>query len=382
MNICLLTSTSLPLVGGLEIVVDNLATSLTNLGHKVYLVTPYPKFKKIADNCVYNYNVVRFGFRGCGRLGLTTATAVLTLSMVVKKYKIDVINVHNVFTPGTWSYFFSRINPSIPIIGTPHGDDIQITTDIQDGVRLDPQSDQIVRRNLNNFKCITAISASMHEDILSLVEKNKKIFFVPNGVWVKRFQSSVNQPSVRKKFNIPLDSIAIISIGRNHPRKGFVYGLEAIARLRSAGFNISYIIVGRYMEPLIEKAKALSISDVLITPGQVDAKSISELLQCSDIYLSPSIVESFGMATLEAMSAGLPSVVTDIAGSRDIVSADFGLLVKPKDPDRLSTALKYLIQNSSIRREMGRKAQKAADNYNWPNIAIKYLNVYSEAINN
>lgn len=380
MNICLLTSTFLPLVGGLEIVVDNLATALTDLGHNVYIVTPKRRDRITVDD--FKYKVVRFGFKGCGKLMLTAAVAVLTLSQVVRKYKIDVIHVHNVFTPGSWSYYFSRLHKKIPIIGTPHGDDIQITPEIKDGVRLDPLLDNIVRRNLNNFKSITAISSSIHEEIFNILDNKKKIHDVPNGVWVGRFQNNIDKSAVRKEFGIPLNSTAIVSVGRNHPRKGFVFGLEAIARLKNSGFNISYVLVGRYMEPIIERAKALSISDCLVTPGQVEAENVSRLLQSSDIYLSPSIVESFGVATLEAMSAGLPCVVTDIAGSRDLIAADYGFLVKPKDPEQISKALKHLIQDASKRREMGRKARSAADKYDWPNIANRYLMVYQEAINN
>ncbi len=68
MNICLLTSTYLPLVGGLEIVVHNLASALSDLGHHVYVVTPRPYNRKFVDN--YGYKIVRFGFKGYGRLKL------------------------------------------------------------------------------------------------------------------------------------------------------------------------------------------------------------------------------------------------------------------------------------------------------------------------
>jgi glycosyltransferase involved in cell wall biosynthesis len=378
MNICLLPSTFLPLVGGLEIVVSNLATALKNQGHNVYVVTPYPKFRKVAES--YSYNMVRFGFRGCGRLNLTTATATLTLLHITKRYKIDVINVHNVYRSGSWAYFFSRFNKRIPIIGTPHGDDVQITPEIQDGVRLDPAADKIVRRNLSKFTRITAISNSLRNDLHDLVEKKDNIVDVPNGVWVKSFQRNVDSTVIKTKFGIPLDSTAIISIGRNHPRKGFTYGLEAIAKLKKSGHNISFILVGRYMEPIIERAKALSISDCIITPGQVNAESVSDLLQSSDIYLSPSIVESFGVATLEAMSAGLPCVVTDIAGSRDIVSSEYGFLVQPKDSDQICSALKYLIHNPTVCKKMGQKASIEAADYDWTNIAQKYLSVYQDAL--
>jgi glycosyltransferase involved in cell wall biosynthesis len=383
MNICFLTSTFLPLVGGLEIVIRNLATALTQKGHNVYLVTPYPRRRKKRDiNDDYSFKVIRFGFRGHVRLKLVKPTVVLTLAYVAARYNIDVLNVHNVFTPGSWSNAFRRFNKKLPIIGTPHGDDIQITPEIGDGVRLDPKLDRQVRRNMAGFTCITAISPSIRQDICKLVEEKEKVLDVPNGVWVSNFQTNVDTTQVKKKYGIPLDTVVIISIGRNHPRKGFEYGLDAIARLRQSGQKITYLIVGRSMEPIIEKAKALSIADCLITPGQVEGHEIAELLQASDIYLSPSIVESFGVATLEAMSAGLPCVVTDTAGSRDLVSSKLGFVVKPKDSENIAKALKYLIENRSVREQMGNSAAIEAAKYDWPTVADQYVAVYRSAIRN
>jgi len=378
MNICLLTSTFFPLIGGLEIVVHNLATSLTYLGHNVYLVTPYRGNRKLDKD--YNYRIIHFGFRGCNKLRLVTPTVVLTLAYVVKRFKIDVINVHNVRTPGFWAYSFRQFFNKIPIVGTPHGDDIQITPEIQDGVRLNPESDKIVRRNLAMFTRITSISESIRQDLYQLVGNKEKIIDVPNGVWVQNFQQKINSAEIRKNFGIPLDTTAVISVGRNHPRKGFQYGLDAVAKLQKNGADISYILVGRNMSPIIEKARSLGISDCLITPGEVNAEIVSQLLQSSDIYVSPSIVESFGLSTLEAMSAGLPCVVTDIPGSRDLVSIEYGMLVEKADSDKLADAIKYLVENPSVRNHMGIKACNEAWKYNWPKIAKMYIEVYQEAI--
>ena len=128
MNICLLTSTYLPLIGGLEMVVHNLATALTNLGHNVYVVTPINR--KLYFDRNHNYRIIRFGFRGYGRLGLVSASAILTLVYVVNRFKIDVINFHNVSKPGSWAYYSRRLYKKLPFIGTPHGDDVQIAPEI------------------------------------------------------------------------------------------------------------------------------------------------------------------------------------------------------------------------------------------------------------
>jgi glycosyltransferase involved in cell wall biosynthesis len=359
-------------------VVHNLANALINMGHNVYVVTK--KRKNHHFNAKHNYRLIRFGFKGYGRLKLESALAILTLAYAVRRFRIDVINVHNVFTPGSWAYYCGRLLKKIPIVGTPHGDDIQITPEIQDGVRLDPKLDKIVRRNLKNFTRITSISESIRSDLQELIPDNEKIVNVPNGVWVKKFQTDFDKDETKKKYNISLNSTVIISVGRNNPRKGFEFGLDAVARLRHEGDAFVYILIGRNMSPIIERARSLGISDYLITPGEVSAKTVSELLQISDIYVSPSIVESFGLTTLEAMSAGLPCIVTNVAGSRDLVSPEYGILVEPANSVQLSSAIKYLIDNYSMREKMGIKARIAALKYDWPKIAGMYVDVYKDAI--
>jgi glycosyltransferase involved in cell wall biosynthesis len=273
-----------------------------------------------------------------------------------------------------------RILKKTPVVGTPHGDDIQITPEIQDGVRLDPKFDKIVRRNLEDFTRITSISPSIRLDLQELVADYRKIVDVPNGVWVKKFQTKIDKNEMKKKFNIPLNSTVIISIGRNNPRKGFEFGLDAMARLRHEGATFIYILVGRNMTPIIERARLYGIADCLITPGEVNTEKVSEFLQISDIYVSPSLVESFGLTTLEAMSAGLPCVVTNVAGSRDLVSPEYGLIVEPANPVELSYAIKFLIENPAVRKRMGLKSRIEAQKYDWPKVAKMYVEVYREAI--
>jgi glycosyltransferase involved in cell wall biosynthesis len=80
------------------------------------------------------------------------------------------------------------------------------------------------------------------------------------------------------------------------------------------------------------------------------------------------------------MSAGLPCIVTNVSGSRDLVSPEYGLIVEPADSIKLSSAIKYLIDNQAVRKRMGIKARVEARRYDWPEVARMYLEVYREAL--
>ncbi len=304
----------------------------------------------------------------------------MTLAYVVKRYKIDVINVHNVFTPGSWSYHFSRFFGTTPVVGTPHGDDIQTIPETGWGIRTDKAGDTIVRRNIKAFTLLTAISKPICKELNDIGIEKDRIHMIPNGVWTRRFQSKIDQSEMRKKLGIPEQVPVLLSIGRNHPVKGYKYALEAIAKLRDHGKHISYVLIGRNMSDIVDHAKNLGISDCLITPGEIESTEIPDFMKASDIFVSPSIVESFGLTTLEAMSAGLPCIVTESSGIKDLIDPEACLIVAPADSAKLAGAIKNLIDFPEMCNQMGLKAQVEAKKFDWPVVAKAYESAYVEAI--
>ena len=378
MNICLLTASFLPLVGGREFVVHNLATALSQLGHNVFVLTSFRKGLRFEGNV--NYTLLHPGFQGMYSLKLTVPVMVASLAVISRKYKIDVINVHEVFRSGTWTYFFRRIFKNIPVVGTPHGDDIQMFPELNYGVRLYPESDRIVRRNVKDFLITTSISPSIHHHIREILGYEETIRGVPNGIWTSSFDGTADRIKVREEYGIPQDSVALISVGRNHPKKGFLLAVEALAKLANGKNKVSYVLVGRNMAPLVSAAESLGVSDLLFTPGQVNSDEISKLYQACDIYVSPSYVESFGLTTIEAMSAGLPCVVSNVEGNRDLVAREWGDFFEVGDFQGLTDALRRMMENPAMLKSKGERARLEAKQYDWLKIAEMYVSVYSEAI--
>jgi len=359
-------------------VVHNLATALTRIGHNVVVVSPKSGGNKTGVSC--KYVVFKFGFRGSTRLHLTSLLAVSTLFYVVKKFAIDVIHAHDVYAPGKWVRYFQQHLNNIPVIGTPHGDDIQKFPMLKYGRRLDPRIDKVIRRNVKGFTLLTAISQSVHSELTEILGNGAAIKNIPNGIWTSHFEKKVDRVEIKKKYGIPIDSTVLISVGRNVPVKGFEFGLRAVARIVNAGYRISYVLVGRNMSSIVNKAREYGISDFVFTPGQLHPDQVSDLYRASDIYVNTSLMESFGITTLEAMCSGLACVVTDVPGNRDIVSTEYGLLVSHTSEDALINAICFLLDNPTYRKSLGNKAHIAALNYDWLNVAASYVDAYEEAI--
>jgi phosphatidyl-myo-inositol alpha-mannosyltransferase len=100
------------------------------------------------------------------------------------------------------------------------------------------------------------------------------------------------------------------------------------------------------------------------------------------VFCAPSLGgESFGIVLAEAMAVGLPVVCSDIGGYRDVVrDGSEGLLVPPRDPEALATALAGLLDNPARRAAMGEAARGAAARYAWPVVAAEVADVYRAVV--
>ena len=102
-----------------------------------------------------------------------------------------------------------------------------------------------------------------------------------------------------------------------------------------------------------------------------------EMLLLSDIFVFPTLIESFGMVTLEAMCAGLAVATTDAPGSRDLVShKKTGMISKVGDIKGMSRNIIRLIENDILRKNLSLSAKKYSETYDWEIVSDSYLDLY------
>jgi len=193
-----------------------------------------------------------------------------------------------------------------------------------------------------------------------------KCYIIYNGVDLKYFNKDIiDQYQIKKfkkKYNIKEDTLIIGSVGRLVYEKGYTYFLKACARL-SKLYNFKILLVGDgpLKEELITLSKRLNIWDNLILWGQTLEVRIP--LSLMDIFVLPSIaVETFSNAALEAMAMGLPVVLSDIGGAREMVQEGVnGFVFPPRDTEALAGALEILMKDSKRRHQMGVNARRIVE---------------------
>jgi glycosyltransferase involved in cell wall biosynthesis len=145
------------------------------------------------------------------------------------------------------------------------------------------------------------------------------------------------------------------------PDKGHDDLLQAVAILKERGVTAQWLIVsdGALRQKHEETAHALGLDgDVLFLGRRND---VPRLLRHVDLLVHPSWAEGFPNAVLEAMCAGKPVVATRVGGCPELVSADTGRLVEPRQPAELAQAIEEVLSNPSLAQTMGRNGRRVVE---------------------
>ncbi|ATZ61206.2 MAG: GDP-mannose-dependent alpha-(1-6)-phosphatidylinositol monomannoside mannosyltransferase [candidate division WS2 bacterium] len=234
----------------------------------------------------------------------------------------------------------------------------------------------------NRAAAIIAPSASIKEYLLDYGVNEEKVHWIPSGVDLETFSPNPSS-MLREKLGLGDEKI-ILSIARLHLLKGLHYLIQAYGTVARNFPNTRLVILGKgpQEKELRDMAKQLNIEKkVSFLTEHVPHEKISQLYNSADIFAFPSVVEPFGMANLEAMACGKPTVSSDTGGMRDMVlHGKTGFLFKVGDVKGIEDALMAMLSDEKKTEEMGLESRKRALEYDWRKIARQILEKYEEAL--
>jgi teichuronic acid biosynthesis glycosyltransferase TuaC len=393
-NIVLYISSFLPEIGGREFVVHYLAEAFQSLGHQVRVLGPAGWWRDRKFR--FSYPVHRWPtLRGLS----PEASASTQLLLDTALWGADVIHAHNTYPTGYNAARFKRIH-NIPLVITPHGEDIHVVPELKRGLRLDPEIAPKIGYAVQHADLVTAISASVESSLRDAGAPSEKIRLIPNGVDIARFEKDTDV-NVYEWLNLPRHAKIILTVGGYGPNRGHEVLVRALAQIIKEEPAARLVIVGRDTGVLHNLIRQAGVEGKVVLPGLVqspisagtgnaawlgaDRKDrLAALFRSSAVYVSAGIAdgaEGMSLALLEGMAAGLPIVATRISGNRDVVlDQDNGFLIKPADDQELAGKVLQLLKNDELRMQMGARSKLLVQPYQWHEIAKQYLKVYQEAI--
>jgi glycosyltransferase involved in cell wall biosynthesis len=280
--------------------------------------------------------------------------------------KFDLIHAHFTWSAG---YAGARLKEEydVPFVVTGHGYDIYSLPFKDDEWRAKIEyvlntADHIITVSQSNLACIQKLDVST------------PVTVIPNG-----FRSDLFYPrdplKCRKALNLPLDKKILLTVGNLEPVKGQAHLVEAVQRVIRERKDILCVIVGagKVRTALERQIRSLGLEDYVVLAGGKPHDEIPLWMNACDLFVLPSLRESFGVVQIEAMACGKPVVATRNGGSEEIViSEEYGLLVEPADSEDLAEKIPVALD-----REWDREAiLQYAEWFAWENIAKDIIKIY------
>jgi glycosyltransferase involved in cell wall biosynthesis len=372
-----------PRYGGAARVVQDQCRSLANRGHRVELFTTtqggFSTTSAQVDASVTQdgYTITYYGWTGSTVFPVSPG---LLRALIHRVGEFDLVHVHGLYVFATLGACALARRRTIPYVVEPHGTLCRHSRR-RHRLRKAVYGALIERRNLDGAYAIVYASAKEeHEADGTRTKALSRV--VPNGINVEDFR----HPSKDVDFptSIPLDLPLLTFVGRIAPVKALDILVPAAARVIGSGHRIRLVLAGPdsdHMQARLEKQAAdLGIGGFVTFPGWIEGASKVALLQRSTVFVMPSYQESFGIAVVEALAAGVPVVVSRGVGiCTDIQSAHAGVVAEPTI-DGISQAIIRLMENESDRRSMASAGSSLAGQFSVQAMGERLETLYAQAI--
>ena len=379
-----------PYVGGAEICVHNVCSKLVKNGHTPVVITTTPPPEHNVD---LGYSVEYLWKRSSGLVHrfpfLGKFYLHSCLNRLQKKYQFDLWQITAGVPFGIYAIDFFRKN-NIPAILRCCGEDIQKFPEIGYGYRLDAKIDKKVKKAYPLYDGFVALTPTVEKEYNNLSIPDDKIKIIPNGADCKKFADALENneriAEVRSLYCNENEKL-ILTTGRYHPKKGFDLVPEIAGILKKSGVQFKWVIAGSGCNRLLEKFPVCRELGIITTENfsksdgelfSLPPISLVELYAAADIYVLPTLIETFGMVLVEAMAAGLPIVTTDAPGVCDVVEEGItGIKTPIKDVDKMADKIIEVLNDSALYQSLSHNAIARSEIvYDWNVVTQKYMDFY------
>ena len=306
--------TCYPTHGGSGVVATELGMELARRGHEVHFISyalPF-RLKQFSENVTF-HEVQMLAYPLFQYPPYTLALAA-KLAEVADENELDVLHAHYAVPHAVCAYLARQVAKStkLKIVTTLHGTDITL-------VGSDPSFHALTRFGIEQSDGVTAVSSYLRQKTLEVFDLERPIEVIPNFVDTAKFAPLLESACRKEQFAKKGERL-LLHISNFRPSKCVPDVVRIFAAVRRE-VPSRLLLVGDGPErvPAREVADELGVSKWIRWLGQVDA--VEEVIGCADLFLLPSRNESFGLAALESLSAGVPVVGSNAEGLPELVQS-------------------------------------------------------------
>lgn len=366
-----------PTFGGSGVLATELGKALAQQGHHVHFITYQQpvRLNGFIPN-IYYHEVQVPTYPLFDYPPYETALA-STMVDVIKNNDLDLLHVHYAIPHASAAYMAKRIleqeGKHIPVITTLHGTDITL-------VGKDKTYAPVVAFSINESDAITAVSQNLREETYRTFQIRKDISVIYNFVDVQRFS---RKPIDAFRKVIAPNGERILLHASNFRQVKRVQDVVSIFHEIRKQIPAKLLFVGDGPERQMaeELSRNLGVCDDTRFVGKQE--QMEDILAIADLFLLTSEYESFGLAALEAMAAGVPVVSTDAGGLGEInIPGETGYLSHVGDVEQMAKQSLAILKDDTTLAGFKTRAAAHARQYDIANIIPQYEALYQQFLPN
>ena len=364
-----------PTFGGSGVVATELGLELSKRGHEIHFITyNQPVRLELLGNNVHYHevNVPEYPLFHYQPYELALSSKLVDM---VKLHNIEILHVHYAIPHAYAAYMAKKMLEEegvyIPIVTTLHGTDITL-------VGSHPFYKPAVTFSINKSDAVTAVSKSLKDDTLRLFNIEKDIHVVPNFIDLDKYSHGFLDCQRAMMANDDEKIITHISNFREVKR---VQDVVTIFYDIQKTIPAKLMLVGE--GPEREKTECLcnelGITDKVVFFGR--SNEIDKILCFSDLFLLPSITESFGLAALEAMASGVPVISSNTGGIPEVnIHGVSGFLSEVGDVDDMTKNALHILTDNARLETFKAHAKKESLKFDLHAIVPQYEAIYEDTL--
>jgi N-acetyl-alpha-D-glucosaminyl L-malate synthase BshA len=367
-------------VGGSGVVAAELARCLAQRGHRTHVISSDTPFRLLESDADVRFHRVETPGYPVFREPQYLLALANRLVQVARTHRLDIIHAHYAIPHAAAAYLARQILISGAgaarrgprTITTLHGTDVTI-------LGSDASYRETVAFCIDQSDAVTAVSASLRADTKRAMAVTRDITVIPNFVDVDAHRRQPD-PVLRARFCRP-DEQLVIHVSNLRPVKQIDAVVKVFAGIR-ARVPARLLIVGE--GPDLGRAEQLI--DELGIGADVEligeAQDVVGLLSVSDLFLLPSLQESFGLSALEAMACGVPVVASNIGGLPEVVTDGVtGFLHPPDAVSQMAESGIRILSDPALRARMAADgARLAMERFSSDRIVPQYEALYERTL--
>jgi glycosyltransferase involved in cell wall biosynthesis len=373
LRVAVVTETYPPEVNGVAMTAQRMVQGLISRYHLVQLIRPRQGQEQAESTASFEEVLVRGmpvpRYRDL-RMGLPAKAELLALWKRRRPHLVQVVTEG----PLGWSAISAAKQLHLPVISDFHTN--FHTYSKYYGAPLMGRAIGMYLRWLHNrAHCTLVPTEAMRHELADMGFRNLQV--LSRGVDTQLFQPSRWSKLLRQSWGVGERRLVALYVGRIAPEKNLALLIEAFRHMQAARPGMKLVMVGDGPE----RAKLQAMHPDIIFAGMRTGEDLAEHYASADLFLFPSITETFGNVVLEAMASGLPVVAYDCAAAREhIRHGENGLRAAFDDAHAFIFQAQRLAASVDDARRMGRNARLTAEKIDWDRVHERFESLISNTV--